>query len=222
MKKISIPILLSLLLGIAIATAQEVYHYNLYYYQRATLFEELPIDNDDIVFLGNSITDNCEWHELFDNPNIKNRGISSDVSMGVYDRLNPIIAGKPAKIFLMIGINDVSHDLSTDSIVGNIARVVKKIRQETPSTQLYIQSMLPTNDSFGQYRKIVGKAPQIVEINQRLKQLAEAEQSTYIDLYSHLITPGTTELDPAYTNDGLHLLGDAYLVWKKVLLPYVE
>lgn len=109
MKKISIPILLSLLLGIAIATAQEVYHYNLYYYQRATLFEELPIDNDDIVFLGNSITDNCEWHELFDNPNIKNRGISSDVSMGVYDRLNPIVAGKPAKIFLMIGINDVSQ-----------------------------------------------------------------------------------------------------------------
>ena len=222
MKKISIPILLSLLLGIAIATAQEVYHYNLYYYQRATLFEELPIDNDDIVFLGNSITDNCEWHELFDNPNIKNRGISSDVSMGVYDRLNPIVAGKPAKIFLMIGINDVSHDLSTDSIVGNIARIVKKIRQETPSTQLYIQSMLPTNDSFGQYRKIVGKAPQIVEINQRLKQLADAEQSTYIDLYSHLITPGRTELDPAYTNDGLHLLGDAYLVWKEVLQPYLK
>ena len=222
MKKISISMLLSLLLGTAVAMAQEVYHYNLYYYQRATLFEELPIDNDDIVFLGNSITDNCEWHELFGNPNIKNRGISSDVSMGVYDRLNPIIAGKPAKIFLMIGINDVSHDLSTDSIVGNIARVVKKIRQETPSTQLYIQSMLPTNDSFGQYRKIVGKAPKIVEINQRLKHPAEAEQSTYIDLYSPLIPPGTTELDPAYTNDGLHLLGDAYLVWKKVLLPYIE
>ena len=221
MKRISI-FFLSAILATVAATAQEVYHYNLYYFQRATLFEKLPVDSDDIIFLGNSITDNCEWHELFDNPNIKNRGISSDVSMGVYDRLEPIVQGKPAKIFLMIGINDVSHDLSTDSIVGNIAKIVRKIRKETPSTQLYIQSMLPTNDSFGQYRKIVGKAPQIVEINQKLEQLAASEQCTYIDLYSHLITPGTTELNPAYTNDGLHLLGDAYLVWKEVLQPYMQ
>lgn len=221
MKRVSILLLLTILATIA-SLAQEVYHNNLYYYQRTSLFEKLPIDSDDIIFLGNSITDNCEWHELFDNPNIKNRGIGSDVSMGVYERLAPIVEGKPAKIFLMIGINDVSHDLSTDSIVGNITRIVRKIRHDSPATQLYIQSMLPTNDSFGQYRKIVGKAPQIIEINQRLKQLAQAEQCTYIDLYSHLTTPGSTDLNPTYTNDGLHLMGDAYLVWREVLLPYLK
>lgn len=221
MKKMAILLLLALLAPVA-TSAQEVYRYNLYYYQRATLFEKLPVDSVDIVFLGNSITDNCEWHELFDNPRIKNRGIGSDVAMGVYDRLEPIVQGKPAKIFLMIGINDVSHNLSTDSIVGNITRIVRKIRKETPSTQLYLQSMLPINNTFGQYRKLVGKEPQIVEINRRLEQLAADEQCTYIDLYSHLTAPGTTDLDPAYTNDGLHLLGDAYLVWKEVLLPYLE
>lgn len=221
MKRVSILLLLPILATIA-SLAQEVYHNNLYYYQRTSLFEKLPIDSDDIIFLGNSITNGCEWHELLDNPNVKNRGISSDVAMGVYDRLEPIVQGKPAKIFLMIGINDVSHDLSTDSIVGNIARIVRKIRHDSPATQLYIQSMLPTNDSFGQYRKIVGKAPQIIEINQRLKQLAPAEQCTYIDLYSHLTAPGSTDLNPTYTNDGLHLLGDAYLVWKEVLQPYLK
>lgn len=221
MKRVSILLLLPILATIA-SLAQEVYHNNLYYYQRTSLFEKLPIDSDDIIFLGNSITDNCEWHELFGNPNIKNRGIGSDVSMGVYERLAPIVEGKPAKIFLMIGINDVSHDLSTDSIVGNIARIVRKIRHDSPATQLYIQSMLPINNSFGQYRKLAGKEPQIVEINQRLEQLAAAEQCTYIDLYSHLTAPGSNDLDPAYTNDGLHLLGDAYLVWKEVLQPYLK
>ena len=105
-------ILLGLSICVMSLSAQEVYQYNQFYYQRATLFEKLPIDSDDIVFLGNSITNGCEWHELFNNPNIKNRGISSDVSMGVYDRLDPIIKGKPAKIFLMIGINDIAHHLS--------------------------------------------------------------------------------------------------------------
>ena len=221
MKKNAILLLLGL--SAAIATpAQEAGRYNQYYYQRSSLFEELPIDSNDIVFVGNSITDNCEWHELLDNPDIKNRGIGTDVSMGVYDRLNPITDGKPAKIFLMIGINDVLHDLSTDSIMGNITRIVQKIRRETPSTRLYLQSLLPFNSSFGKFSKLAGKEPQIVEINQRLKQLAATEQCTYIDIYSHLTAPGTATLDPAYTNDSLHLLGNAYLVWKAVLLPYLK
>lgn len=97
MKKIPVLLLLSLV-GATALSAQEVYHYNLFYYQRATLFEKLPVDSDDIIFLGNSITNGCEWHELLDNPNVKNRGISSDVAMGVYDRLEPIVQGKPAKI----------------------------------------------------------------------------------------------------------------------------
>ena len=106
--------------------------------------------------------------------------------------------------------------------MGHIAQIVRKIRHDSPATQLYIQSMLPINNSFGQYRKLAGKEPQIVEINQRLEQLAAAEQCTYIDLYSHLTAPGSNDLDPAYTNDGLHLLGDAYLVWKEVLQPYLK
>ena len=87
--------------------------------------------------------------------------------MGVYDRLDPIIKGKPAKIFLMIGINDIAHHLSTDSIVKNITKIIRKIKKETPSTQLYIQSLLPTNDSFERFKTIMGKTPQIIEIIRR-------------------------------------------------------
>ena len=52
----------------------------------------------------------------------------------------------------------------------------------------------------------MGKTPQIIEINQQLEELAPIEKYTYIDLFPHLTTPGTTVLDPQYTNDGLHLL----------------
>ena len=36
-----------------------------FYYQRASLFEILPADTTDIIMLGNSITNGCEWHESF-------------------------------------------------------------------------------------------------------------------------------------------------------------
>ena len=58
--------------------------YSTYYYQRATLFEKLSVTPDDILFVGNSITDGAEWFELFRNPKVKNRGISGDTTYGVH------------------------------------------------------------------------------------------------------------------------------------------
>ncbi len=44
-----------LLLASMASNAQER-KYSTFYYQRATLFEELPVTSKDIIFLGNSIT----------------------------------------------------------------------------------------------------------------------------------------------------------------------
>lgn len=111
--------------------------YSTFYYQRATLFEELPVTSKDIIFLGNSITNGGEWSELLNNKHVKNRGISGDICMGVYDRLDAILKGKPAKIFLLIGINDVSRGTSADTIVHRIGMITQKIKQESPK-QSYI------------------------------------------------------------------------------------
>lgn len=104
---------------------------------RATLFEELPVTSKDIIFLGNSITNGAEWSELFSNKHVKNRGISGDICMGVYDRLDAVLKGKPAKIFLLIGINDVSRGTSADTIVGYIGMIAAKIKKD-PLKQGYI------------------------------------------------------------------------------------
>ncbi|MDE6073625.1 MAG: sialate O-acetylesterase, partial [Muribaculaceae bacterium] len=126
--------------------------YNELYYQRASLFDVLPVNNDDIVFLGNSLTHGCEWHELFDMPNIKNRGINGDIVEGIMDRIEPVVDGHPKKIFLLIGVNDVSHNLTADSIATAIGGLIDYIRLKTPETKLYVQSLLPINNSFGRYK----------------------------------------------------------------------
>lgn len=220
MKRASLLLVLGLLFGANSFAQQE--KYTTYYYQRATLFEKLPITSTDIVFLGNSLTDGCEWTELFGNPHIKNRGISGDEVMGIYDRIDPILKGKPAKIFLLTGVNDVSHDLTADSILVMYKKLVSKIKSDSPKTKLYIQSVLPVNDEFTRFPKVHNKTQVILDINKGLKQLAKENGYTYIDLYTHFIAPGTQSFDKKYTNDGLHLLGPGYLVWKEVLKPYVK
>ena len=143
-----------LLLGLLLALPQfaQERKYSTFYEQRATLFEELPVTSKDIIFLGNSITNGCEWAELFQNKNVKNRGISGDICMGVYDRLDPIVKGKPAKIFLLIGINDVSRGTSADKIISEISKdnLIDKINyhsdkyynQDTPEISDFEYDML--------------------------------------------------------------------------------
>ena len=76
-----------LLLGLLLALPQfaQERKYSTFYEQRATLFEELPVTSKDIIFLGNSITNGCEWAELFQNKNVKRRtGVSVEISVWGY------------------------------------------------------------------------------------------------------------------------------------------
>ena len=69
-----------LILSIALFAAGAAFAQSEYNYQRRSLFEVLPVLSSDIVFLGNSITDGCEWAELFNNRHVKNRGIPKSSS----------------------------------------------------------------------------------------------------------------------------------------------
>ena len=195
--------------------------YSTFYYQRATLFEELPVTSKDIIFLGNSITNGGEWAELFQNSHVKNRGISGDVALGVYDRLDAILKGKPAKIFLLIGINDVSRGTPADTIVERIGMITQKIKQQSPKTKLYLQSVLPVTDYYKMFNGHTSRSQVVPEINEGLKKLAAQEKVTFIDLYSQFVDPSTGKMNINYTNDGLHLLGKGYLKWIEIVKPYV-
>lgn len=196
--------------------------YSTFYYQRATLFEELPITSKDIVFLGNSITNGAEWSELFQNKNVKNRGISGDICMGVYDRLDAILKGKPAKIFLLIGINDVNRGTPADTIVSRIGMIARKIKADSPKTKLYLQSVLPVTDHYKMFQGHTSRWQVIPEINKGLIRLAAEEGATYIDLYSHFVDEKTGKMNINYTNDGLHLLGKGYMKWVEIVKPYIK
>lgn len=219
MRNTCILIVLALFLVIESSAQQDTY--SNFYYQRASLFEKLPIDSADIVFLGNSITNGGEWSELFRDCHVKNRGISGDRTTDIYERLSTILPGNPKKIFLMIGVNDLEHGASPDSVVNGIIRIANKIAEESPETQLYIQSILPVNDQFGKFPKHTNKGEAIIEINNRIRLFCENENLVFIDLYRSFKNRDDEKLNPEYTNDGLHLMGAGYMLSMKLISKYV-
>ena len=215
MKKI---VLLAAALLLAVASfAQSEYNY-----QKRSLFEQLPIRGNDIVFLGNSITDGGEWNELLANPRVKNRGISGDRSSWMLDRLDPIVGWQPRKLFLLIGTNDLAAGTPAAEVVANVRKIVERFQSESPRTKLYVQSVFPVNDSFKKYAAKHGRHDaDIVAVNKGLQALCAEKGIVYIDLWT-LLADKNGKLRADLTNDGLHLMGEGYIVWRDAVLPYVK
>ncbi len=217
MKKIAIIAVLALMALTAVAQANQ----DPYYSRRATLFDELPIGKKDIVMLGNSLTDGCEFNELLGNRHIKNRGIVGDIVQGLIDRIGPIIEGQPKKLFIMGGVNDISHGVTADSIARVTERLIVMVKQGSPRTKIYMQSLLPFNNDVREWKLLKGRDHVVVEANILLEQVARRQGVTWINLYP-LFADENGRLRAELTNDGLHLMGKGYLIWRDAIKPYIK
>lgn len=178
-------------------------------------FKTEGIQKKDFVFLGNSITAGTDWARLLDLPNAKNRGISGDITFGVLERLDQVITGKPAKVFVLIGINDISKNIPDSLILRNYKRIISRIKAGSKKTRIYFYTLLPVNASFNKFKNHYGKDEHILWLNAEIKKLAD-KRVTIIDLYSHFLD-AENHLKAELTHDGLHLKPEGYQVWAEVL-----
>lgn len=183
------------------------------YQHRTELLDMLPIEGGDIVFLGNSLTDHGEWSELFGLPYIKNRGIAGEGVAGVKNRLPAILEAQPRLVVLMIGINDLLfHD--TDFVLDQYQELLQVYSSKTRATPLIIQSILPVNNVIKNTRI---RNRDVVVLNEGISALARQYDCTFVDVHPYF-TDEKGQLNSDYSVDGIHLNGEGYLLWKKILL----
>ncbi|MCC5615592.1 GDSL-type esterase/lipase family protein [Nostoc sp. CHAB 5836] len=138
-----------------------------------------------------------------------NQGISGDTSSGVLKRLGAFSATRPDVIYIMAGINDLRKGASDQVILRNYRRIVRRLRQTHPQTQIIVQSILPTR-----LAKISNS--RIRHINIQLTVIAKQEGANYLNIYSWF-TDMEGNMRPELTTDGLHLSQEGYDVWQSAL-----
>src|SRR5690606_14793819 len=142
------------------------------YTDRVAFFNKMPVKKGAVIFLGDSLTEAGRWEDIAPELPILNRGISGDISFGVVARLEEIIRHQPKKVFLMIGVNDLKRNVPAAMIIANYHKIIKRIQQESPKTQIYLSSLLPINDAkLIESFKLV-KNTDLTNINSELKQLS--------------------------------------------------
>jgi lysophospholipase L1-like esterase len=191
---------------------------------RQSLFEFLarPIPGPSIVFLGDSITEFCEWDELLGIPVI-NRGISGDTTADVLSRLDAVSIIHPTSVFLMVGINDAAGRVDVATAAQNYRQIIQHIRESSPNTIIYAQSVLPVYSYMADQLLGRGRGPEINRwvdaMNEQIRHLADDKSVIFLDLRDDLSQHG--ELDPRYSADGVHLNGVGYGVWKHKVSPFL-
>ena len=141
-----------------------------HYRERMAEFAKMrSIDATDIVMLGNSLTEfGGDWSKRLGLKHVRNRGIAGDNVDGVLNRLDAILSKKPKAILLMIGINDISQDQTAEQIFEKYQRLIDRIWAQAADTKLYVQSVLPINESFGRWKTLEGKTDVVPVLNVKL------------------------------------------------------
>lgn len=174
--------------------------------QRRSLFDTFT-RNKDIVFLGDSISEQAPWVEMFPGVSLANRGVSGERLVDMVTRVDGVIALRPKAVFLMGGVND-AVDGDVASALSSISTIVEALHDE--SIDVYLQT---TIEPRGPRRVFVKR------LNIEIKKLAEVRGLVLIDTATLADDGG---LRSEYTLDGVHLNGDGFKAWQRLLEPHVE
>jgi lysophospholipase L1-like esterase len=187
-----------------------------HYKKRMAEFQKDPVVTGKVIFLGNSITEGGKWQELFNDKSIVNRGIGGDVTFGIINRLDDIVIRKPSKLFILIGINDISKDFPDVVIVNNYKKIIQEIKLRSPETKIFVQTLLPLNPSYPRFPQHYDKGDHVISVNKLISQLAIDENVSLINLYP-LFLDNQGRMDAKYSYDGLHLNTEGYKLWASFL-----
>ena len=187
-----------------------------YYSVKHSMFLNAPVSEGSVIFLGDSLTDWLSLNELLPGVRVLNRGIAGDTTTGVLQRLDEVIRHKPAKLFLLIGTNDIAMGVSERKITSNIREIITRIQEGSPSTTIYLQTLIPVNSRYMGYRHNM----KIDVVNEVLRGVAGEKGCVLVDLYEIFAENG--ELPLKYTFDGLHLNGEGAVKWIEFVAPLVR
>ena len=168
--------------------------------------ESLKSKNNEVVFLGNSITEG--WvnvmPDFFAKNNYIGRGISGQTSTQLLLRFRKdVVELKPKLVIINIGTNDVAENTgpyNEEFTLGNIASMVEIA--ESNNIKVILASALPASSIY--WRPSIDKvALKIVNLNIGIKKLSEKYNVPFLDYHTALKNKNDG-LDYTMANDGVH------------------
>ena len=178
----------------------------------------------DVVFMGNSITENWAYFhpDFFTSHNFLGRGIGGQTSAHMVVRFKTdVIDLHPKAVVIMAGTNDVAHNdfwVAPEQVVNNVISMCELAQAH--GIIPIISSITPCT-SFVWRTEIKDAGQTIVDINKSLKAYAEANNIVYVDYHSALADENMG-FPRSLSEDGCHPNPDTYFIMEELVLKAIE
>lgn len=194
-------------------------------YEPKYIEKEKLVQDENIVFLGDSITDFYDLDKYYEGYNVVNSGISGNTTEDILnDMYNRVYKYNPSKVILLIGTNDIQAQISEEKTIENIKKIVEDIKINRPNSKIYIESIYPINNTDDEKIEhyMVGdrKNDIIKDYNKKIKEYCDKIHITYINMYDNLKNK-EDNLKLEYTKEGLHISEEGYEVITKKIKEYI-
>ena len=181
-------------------------------------------DYPEVVFMGNSITENWAYYhpEFFTSHNYLGRGIGGQTSAHMLVRFKTdVIDLHPKVVVIMAGTNDVAHNdfwVAPEQVVNNVISMCELAQAH--GIIPIISSITPCT-SFVWRPEIKDAGQTIVNINKSLKAYAEANGFVYVDYHSALANENMG-FPKSLSEDGCHPDPDTYYTMEALVLKAIR
>lgn len=187
--------------------------------------ESIKVQDENIVFFGDSITEGYNVKEFFDEYRVVNSGISGNTTKDLINRIdNDLYDYNPSVVIIQIGTNDLRAGIKDEEIINNLKTIIKGIRKNRKNSSILIESIYPLNrDMDTEYWKDVNpdyNNKHIIKLNKDIKKLCKIEHIKYIDVYTSLLDDNKN-LKEVYSKEGLHLTDLGYYKVTKIIKKYL-
>ena len=165
----------------------------------------------EVAFLGDSLTDLYDLAAYYPQYITANRGIGGETTFGLESRMTlSAYELKPKVVVMLIGANNI------DTMFENYENLLVGLTENLPDTKIVLLSLTAMGGNWSH------KNPLAAYNNVKIKALAETYKCVYIDIFTPLLDTTTDQIRSVYTNDGVHLTHEGYMVLTQALTPVLE
>lgn len=194
--------------------------YGRYERQNAALAGE-PVE---VVFMGNSITDN--WigadPDFFARNGFVDRGISGQTTAEMLARFRrDVIDLNPKAVVILAGINDIAQNngaIKLENVFGNIVSMCELAKFN--GIKVLLCSVTPA--AYFNWRPQVEPAKIIPKLNKMLREYAEATEGVeWVDYFTPMVGEDKA-MRAEYSPEGSHPNGEGYKVMERIVVPAIN
>ena len=176
--------------------------------ERIMRLQSLGMPEETIVFIGDSLIEQHEWHEVFAEHKIVNRGVSGS---RIRDLIGAFDYSKSKAVFCLIGVNDLGQGISLEEFRDNYEILLASVGDGVRFHAISIPEIQ-------RYRGLKFDADVLRQANTTIKELAYSHGFLFIDIFE----ASTKHKDKFFAVDGLHLSGHGYKEIANILGPYLH